>query len=73
MGLWKQAFITALVQFVIASSCVIWYFSQGSGQLISAPVTKSFYRAFRFHLGTLAFGSFILAVVRMIRFMLYQL
>lgn len=31
MGLWKQAFISALVQFVIASSCVIWYFSQGSG------------------------------------------
>lgn len=71
MGLWKQAFISALVQFVIASSCVIWYFSQGSGQLVSAPVSKSLYRAFRFHLGTLAFGSFILAVVRMIRFMLY--
>lgn len=73
MGFWKQAFVTALVQFVIASSCVIWYFSQGSGQLVTAPVSKSFYRAFRFHLGTLAFGSFILAVVRMIRFMLYQL
>lgn len=27
MGFWKQAFIAALVQFVIASSCAIWYFS----------------------------------------------
>lgn len=29
-GLWKNAFIQAVNQFVIASSVAIWYFSQGN-------------------------------------------
>ena len=36
----------------------------------SAPLTASFYRTFRYHLGTLAFGSLIIAIIRMIRVMI---
>lgn len=30
-GLWKQAFILALNQFILGSSVCIWYFNQGPG------------------------------------------
>lgn len=63
IGLWVSAFILAVNTFVLASSTCIWYFSQGPGQSVHRPISRSLYRAFRYHLGSLAFGSFILAVV----------
>lgn len=35
-----------------------------------APVRTSIYRAFRYHLGSLAFGSLILAIIQFIRVIL---
>jgi len=67
-GLWKNAFFDALSQFVLASSVCIWYFA--GGQKVHEPFKRSFHRAFRYHLGSLAFGSFILAVVQFIRLIL---
>jgi choline transporter-like protein 2/4/5 len=69
-GLWKNAFLMALTQFILASTCCIWYFSHGPGQSLHRPISKSVYRAFRYHLGSLAFGSFILALVQFIRLVL---
>ena len=34
------------------------------------PLLMSFWRCFRYHLGTLAFGSLIIAIVQMIRIVL---
>jgi len=68
--LWLSAFIAASVQFIIASSTCIWYFSQGTGQGASGTVRKSVWRFFRYHFGSIAFGSFILAVVQLIRIIL---
>ena len=62
-----------MTQFVIASACAMWYFSQGTGQTLHLPVTNSFYRAFRYHLGSLAFGAFLLALVRFIQIVLYYI
>lgn len=69
-GLWKNAFLQALNQFIIASAVAIWYFSQGPGQGVHKPIARSIYRAFRYHLGSLAFGALILAIVQMIRLIL---
>ncbi|CAD8120069.1 unnamed protein product [Paramecium sonneborni] len=69
-GLWKQAFLLALNQFIIGCSVCIWYFNQGPGQSYTGNLFQSIYWAFRYHLGSLAFGSFILAVVQFIRLML---
>eukprot|EP00828_Plagiopyla_frontata_P009593 TRINITY_DN1495_c0_g1_i2.p1 TRINITY_DN1495_c0_g1~~TRINITY_DN1495_c0_g1_i2.p1 ORF type:complete len:641 (+),score=63.83 TRINITY_DN1495_c0_g1_i2:43-1923(+) len=69
-GLWKNAFIMALCQFIIGSSVCIWYFSKGQGQTCHKPISRSLYRAFRYHLGSLAFGSLILAIVQFIRLVL---
>lgn len=63
VGLWVNAFIQAICQFVLASSACIWYFSHGEEGQKHAPVSTSLYRAFRYHLGSLAFGSLILAIV----------
>lgn len=48
----------------------MWYFSHGANDELDSPVTRSFWRAFRYHFGSLAFGSFILAVVQFLQVML---
>lgn len=68
--LWINAFLIALEQFILASTVAIWYFSVGSDAGVQRPISRSVYRAFRYHLGSLAFGSFILAVVWAIKYML---
>ncbi|EGR28329.1 solute carrier family 44 protein member 2, putative [Ichthyophthirius multifiliis] len=70
IGLWINAFIQALCLFILASSACIWYFSHGEEGQKHSPVSTSIYRAFRYHLGSLAFGSFILAIVQFIRVIL---
>jgi solute carrier family 44 (choline transporter-like protein), member 2/4/5 len=60
-----NAFFNALNQFIIASTACIWYFNQ-SDQVpdkITTKVSTSFYRAFRYHLGSLALGSLIIAII----------
>ena len=68
--LWTNAFVIALEQFVLGSSVCIWYFAQNSDSGVHRPVSRSFWRAFRYHLGSLAFGSFILAVIQFIKWVL---
>ncbi|KAM3134855.1 hypothetical protein pb186bvf_013024 [Paramecium bursaria] len=70
-GLWKNAFLQAVNNFIISSTVCIWYFSQNDqGQGGEKPITRSVYRSFRYHLGSLAFGSLILAIVQFIRIIL---
>jgi hypothetical protein len=64
--LWVNAYIGALSIFVIASCCCMWYFSRGPGDELSSPVSTSYWRSFRYHWGSLAFGALILAVVQFI-------
>jgi hypothetical protein len=61
--LYMAEMIKALSQFVYASSASIWYFNYGK-ETEERPIAKSFKRAFRFHWGSLAFGAFIIAVIR---------
>ena len=65
-GLWTNAFIMAINQFILASTAAIWYFSPDKNQ-VHRPVSRSIYRAIRYHLGSLAFGSLLLAIVKIKR------
>jgi hypothetical protein len=65
--LWSNAILTAMGIFVIASACSMWYYSHGPGQELDSPILRSYKMIFRFHFGSLAFGSFILAVVQMLQ------
>jgi choline transporter-like protein 2/4/5 len=63
---------------VVAGAIACWYFTprdakgekvrgEGEGQLSHFPVLGAFYRTVRFHLGTIALASLIIAVIEFIR------
>lgn len=67
--LWSNALLQAIAVFVIASACAVWYFSKSPNmQELDSPVCSGFWMTFRYHFGSLAFGSFILALVQFIQF-----
>ncbi len=62
--LWNIAYLNYLMVFVIGCACAIWYFNnKDSPNYFSSPIRTSFWWAFRYHLGSIALGSFILAIV----------
>merc|ERR1712110_716567 len=72
-GLWGIAFLTAVQYFIIASAVCKWYFSHDSNSTlkddeIGFPIFNAIKRVFRYHLGSLAYGSLILAITWVIRF-----
>jgi hypothetical protein len=67
--LWSNALIGAIGIFVVASACCMWYYSHGPGQELDFPVLRSYKMAFRYHFGSLAFGSLILAIVQFLELM----
>ncbi|CAG9312478.1 unnamed protein product [Blepharisma stoltei] len=68
--LWVNTFIVALNNFILSSAVCIWYFSQNTDSRAQTPISTSFYRAFRYHQGSLAFGSFLLAIIWAIKIVL---
>lgn len=67
---WYLFFLSALDEMVLAGAFASWYWTIDKKNVPSLPLTSSFYRTFRYHLGTLAFGSLIVAIIRMIRVMI---
>ena len=67
---WGLFFLEALDQMVLAGAFASWYWVLDKRDVPSTPLLASFYRVFRYHLGTLAFGSLIIAIIRMIRVMI---
>lgn len=63
---WNCNFAMAFCQYVIASSCCMWYFHH-MGAPLHHPVTKSVLRGLLHHSGSLALGSLILTIVALIR------
>ena len=59
--------IIAISQFIIIVAVCTWYFSHAGDKDGSASVFKGFKWTFRYHFGTLAFGSAVLAIVWFIR------
>lgn len=66
--LWVNALLQAIAIFVIASACAMWYYSHGPDATLDSPISGGFWMAFRYHFGSLAFGSLILAIVQFIQF-----
>ena len=66
------AFLLYLGVFITAAHCSIWYFNSGSGQFVF-PLKSAIYWSFRYHLGSIAFGAFILALVWVIKLILIYL
>ena len=71
--IWIIAFLVACNEFVVIVSAITWYFSDKTvedddGIPGDSDVRFGFWWSVRYHMGSLAFGSFILAIVWIIRF-----
>lgn len=64
---WIVAFLISILQFTIAAAAAMWYFQGNNSDMQSVSVTRGFYWAFRYHMGSLALGSLLIAMVTMIK------
>ena len=65
--LWINSFKIALTQFVVSYSVCVWYFNQNRDSQES-KVCRGLGLGLFYHIGSLAFGSFVLAVVWLVKF-----
>ncbi|XP_071948310.1 choline transporter-like protein 2 isoform X2 [Antedon mediterranea] len=70
---WLMYFIIALCQVTLAGAFASWYWTFHKKDTPTLAVTASFWRAIRYHLGSIAFGSLIIAIIKMIRVFLEYL
>jgi len=64
--LWMANFFVACQHMVIAGAVAGWYFCRDKKKL-GMPILSSFIRLVRYHIGSVAFGSFIIALIQLIR------
>jgi choline transporter-like protein 2/4/5 len=64
---WTSEFIIALGQMSIALAVVAWYFTREKGKVGNTTVFWAVRTALRYHMGTAAFGSMIIAIVKTAR------
>lgn len=67
---WLVFFISAFAEMVLAGTFARWYWTLRKDDVPFFTLTGSIYQAFRFHLGTLAFGSLIITICRIVRLIL---
>jgi hypothetical protein len=71
---WVDELFTAMGQFVISYSVVLYYFcpkdANGYKQAPAFPLFRGYFWGFVCHLGTLAFGALLIAVVRLVSLVL---
>lgn len=63
--LWYLIISIACFDFIVTSICVIWYFNQNNPN--SKPIKEGIVRCFRYHLGTVVFGSLLIGFFGWIR------
>lgn len=61
--LWVNAFFIGLAQFTIAAACAMWYFTWSGDTAGKGSVCKGLRWGLTKHLGSIAFGSCIIAIV----------
>ncbi|KAL7539973.1 hypothetical protein ACHAXR_009764 [Thalassiosira sp. AJA248-18] len=64
---WTSQFIVAVGQLIVASATSLWYFSRNRGLVKNATFFRAVCLVSFNHLGTAAFGSLIIAIVKTIR------
>lgn len=66
--LWNNAFMVALGQILIAMCVGLWFFQTSENQQKRSVVFGAVRTITRYHLGSVMFGSFIVAVVEFLRY-----
>lgn len=70
---WTTQFLLSFMYCVIAGVIATWYWTRDKSNVPGFPLLRTIVRTLVFHLGTLAFGSLLVAVVQFLRFLLSQL
>jgi hypothetical protein len=65
--LWIVAFSLAATQYVLIVAVASWYFTQNSDKRGDFSIIRGYYWLWRYNLGSILFGSFLIAVVWFIR------
>ncbi|VEL11545.1 unnamed protein product [Protopolystoma xenopodis] len=74
MAFWLFVFLSGLSQMVLAGAIASWYWAWEKPKDVPVfPVLISFLRTCRYHLGTVAFGSLLIAIVMLIRALIAML
>lgn len=68
--LWVTFFISAYEDMVLACVFSMWYWTFNKRNISNLPLLKAVSITTLYHMGTLAFGSLILSICRMIRYVL---
>jgi hypothetical protein len=70
--LWVSAFLVACTQTIVAGAVGVWFFTdrEKSSTLKQPVFAISIKNAFLYHIGSMAFGAFILAIVQTIKWVL---
>ncbi|XP_014054946.1 choline transporter-like protein 1 isoform X1 [Salmo salar] len=70
--IWISEFILACQQMTVAGAVVTYYYTRDKTRLPVTPILSSVLRLMRYHLGTVAKGSFIITLVKIPRlFLMY--
>ncbi|KAJ8919637.1 hypothetical protein NQ315_006163 [Exocentrus adspersus] len=67
--LWMVQFVIGCQHMVIAGAVSTWYFTRDKSK-VDSPVIHGFYNLARYHLGSVALGSFLIATVQFARVIL---
>lgn len=64
---WTSQFIIAYGQMTVALAFVAWYFTHAKDQVGTGTVVWALRTVFYYHMGTVAFGSLVIAIIKTIR------
>uniref|UniRef100_A0A182NLI3 Choline transporter-like protein n=1 Tax=Anopheles dirus TaxID=7168 RepID=A0A182NLI3_9DIPT len=67
--LWFCQFVIGCQHMVIAGAVAGWFFTRNKANL-GSPIGRSYCNLLRYHLGTVALGSFVIALVQLLRTLL---
>lgn len=67
---WSSQVLKNTVQTTIAGVYATFYFLHGTGQMIANPVAQSLRRSLSYSFGSICFGSLIVALIQLLRFVL---
>ncbi|KAJ3047837.1 hypothetical protein HK097_011137 [Rhizophlyctis rosea] len=71
--LWAYNFIIACSQCTMAGAVASWYWARDKKALPRFPLIKSLGRVLRYHLGSMALGSLIIALVQLVRLIVLEM
>ena len=63
---WGMNFVTAYGEIILAGIFARWYWTKHKSKIPSTTVCSSIFNATVYHLGTVAFGSLIIAIIKVI-------